>query len=187
MTSSLIPFLQYDSFFKIEWFITSLSYNNRYAITSYSFNFITRFACMILRMGDKFANRLRECLGSSDLKGGQTRLAIFLGVKPQAVQQWLSGETEPRPSRYRKIAEFFKMSEQEFLFAGSSELSDHKNTIKDDSALIEFLGVGKDGIDLERMEQLKIFFHAPKKTREKAIQTIKKPGDGRSKKTGEGE
>ncbi len=50
---------------------------------------------MICVMSDEFAKKLRDCFDSSNISisGGQTRLAIHLGIKPQAVQQWLSGKT----------------------------------------------------------------------------------------------
>lgn len=38
--------------------------------------------------------------------GNQSELARFVGVSPQAVQQWISGETSPRGKNLSKLAEF---------------------------------------------------------------------------------
>lgn len=37
----------------------------------------------------------------------QTELARFVGVTPQAVQQWVAGVTQPSPARIEKVAQFF--------------------------------------------------------------------------------
>lgn len=39
--------------------------------------------------------------------GNQSELARYCNVSPQAVQQWLAGETSPRDATMRKAAEFF--------------------------------------------------------------------------------
>lgn len=100
---------------------------------------------MIEIMSDEFAKKLRSYFGDADLKGEQTRLAEFLDISPQAVQQWMSGKTEPGQKRYKKIAEFFNISESEFRFGTNNKTLEHEmlaNTQKtiDDVETLDLLG-----------------------------------------------
>lgn len=47
----------------------------------------------------------------------QTELAQFVGVSPQAVQQWVSGTTRPTGERLEKVAQFFGVPIHELLVA----------------------------------------------------------------------
>jgi SOS-response transcriptional repressor LexA len=49
--------------------------------------------------------------------GNQSELARFVGVTPQAVQQWIAGETSPRGNNLRKVAEFLGAT-LEYLLTG---------------------------------------------------------------------
>ena len=46
----------------------------------------------------------------------QSELARIVGVSPQTVQQWESGETSPRPSRYKGLANALHVTEQWLVF-----------------------------------------------------------------------
>ena len=45
----------------------------------------------------------------------QTELARFVGVTPQAVQQWVAGATQPSPERIEKVAQFFGVRAADLL------------------------------------------------------------------------
>jgi len=55
-----------------------------------------------------FSHRLKEALNASPLN--QSGLARVLHVKPQSVQQWLSGKNFPRHPRIRSIAQHLNVS-----------------------------------------------------------------------------
>ena len=48
--------------------------------------------------------------------GNQSELARFVGVTPQAVQQWISEETSPRGKNLEKAAEFLGVTPAELRF-----------------------------------------------------------------------
>lgn len=52
-------------------------------------------------LGERIAKKLQIKNG-----GNQSELARYVGVSSQAVQQWISGDTQPRDKRLEKIAEF---------------------------------------------------------------------------------
>lgn len=78
---------------------------------------------MILSMSKEFAEKLKKAFGD-DLHGGQTRLAKWMDVTPQTVQQWMSGKTEPRRTKYKQIADFFNTTVQELFFYDEINNSD---------------------------------------------------------------
>lgn len=55
------------------------------------------------------ANRLEISLQNKN-GGNQSELARFVGVSPQAVQKWVSGETVPKGNNLTKAAEFLGVS-----------------------------------------------------------------------------
>lgn len=57
-------------------------------------------------MGQRISDALHRKNG-----GNQSEMARFIGVSPQAVQKWISGETEPRGKNLTKAAEFLGVSE----------------------------------------------------------------------------
>jgi len=56
-------------------------------------------------LGGRIAQALQKKNG-----GNQSELARYVGVTPQAVQQWISGETSPRGKRLARIADFLGVS-----------------------------------------------------------------------------
>ncbi|HEY9147038.1 MAG TPA: S24 family peptidase [Thiobacillus sp.] len=70
------------------------------------------------------ANRLQQLLLKKN-GGNQSEMARFIHVSPQAVQKWISGETEPRGKNLDKAAEFLGVSAAELKFgiqAGTSRI-----------------------------------------------------------------
>lgn len=56
-------------------------------------------------MNRDMAKRIADLLQAKN-GGNQSELARYVGVSPQAVQQWISGETSPRGKNLTKLAEF---------------------------------------------------------------------------------
>jgi phage repressor protein C with HTH and peptisase S24 domain len=61
------------------------------------------------------ANRLGQALLTKN-GGNQSEMARYIGVKPQAVQKWLAGKSEPKGKNLKKAAEFLGMSEAELRY-----------------------------------------------------------------------
>lgn len=59
--------------------------------------------------------RLERLLGEKN-GGNQSELARFVGVSPQAVQQWIAGETSPRGKNLERAADFLNVSPAELRF-----------------------------------------------------------------------
>lgn len=55
------------------------------------------------------ANRIELALRNKN-GGNQSELARFIGVSPQAVQKWVSGEAAPKGDNLKKAAEFLGVS-----------------------------------------------------------------------------
>jgi transcriptional regulator with XRE-family HTH domain len=53
--------------------------------------------------------------------GNQSELARFVGVTPQAVQKWVSGDSEPKGGNLRKAAEFLNVSPAYLRFGSDGE------------------------------------------------------------------
>lgn len=66
-------------------------------------------------IGRRISELLQEKNG-----GNQSELARFVGVSPQAVQQWVAGETSPRGNNLRKVAEFLGTTLEYLLTGGIS-------------------------------------------------------------------
>lgn len=64
-------------------------------------------------MSKEFGDRLKSYLSKW---GDQTRLAEYLGVEPQSVQQWCAGKTEPERDKIPGIAAYIGISEMELMF-----------------------------------------------------------------------
>lgn len=70
-------------------------------------------------IGKRIAHLLREKTG-----GNQSELARFIGVTPQAVQKWISGETEPRGKNLDRVAEFLGVTSSHLRYGdGAAKLS----------------------------------------------------------------
>ncbi|MDR0703202.1 MAG: helix-turn-helix domain-containing protein [Azoarcus sp.] len=61
------------------------------------------------------ATRIAELLQAKN-GGNQSELARYVGVSPQAVQQWVAGETTPRGKNLVKLADFFSITPSEIQF-----------------------------------------------------------------------
>lgn len=61
------------------------------------------------------ANRLGQALAARN-GGNQSEMARYIGVKPQAVQKWLAGKSEPKGKNLKKAAEFLGMSEAQLRY-----------------------------------------------------------------------
>lgn len=60
--------------------------------------------------------------------GNQSELARHVGVSPQAVQQWIAGETSPRGKNLIKVAEFLGVSPSELQYG--EQLLDDLSTLQ---------------------------------------------------------
>lgn len=69
---------------------------------------------MTTDIGCRISERLQKKNG-----GNQSEMARFVGVSPQAVQQWVAGETSPRGSNLRKVCEFLGTT-LEYLLTGAA-------------------------------------------------------------------
>lgn len=67
-------------------------------------------------METEFSKRLKRWLDEKDVRGVYTRLAKHVGVSPQSVQQWVSGETQPKNDKYPLIADFLGKTEIEVRY-----------------------------------------------------------------------
>lgn len=70
-------------------------------------------------MNNLFASRLAEAMRESGVTAAD--MARNIGISPQSVQQWLSGETMPRPNRLTKIAAIVGMTVTELMEVASKD------------------------------------------------------------------
>lgn len=76
-------------------------------------------------MNTSIGKRIDLLINAAIPGGNQSVLARFVGVTPQAVQQWVAGETAPRGKNLAKIAEFFEIWPSIVQFgAGASDISE---------------------------------------------------------------
>lgn len=66
------------------------------------------------------ANRISELLRAKN-GGNQSEVARYIGVSPQAVQQWVTGETAPRGNNLIKLADFLGVSRSYLQFGEESK------------------------------------------------------------------
>jgi len=99
--------------------ITSKSYNICKPISSNSFNDIYKTPLYDCEMKEEIGRRIKELL---DIKNGgnQSALAKHVGVSPQAVQQWVAGETSPKGKNLEKAAEFLNATKS-YISYGDQE------------------------------------------------------------------
>jgi SOS-response transcriptional repressor LexA len=71
-------------------------------------------------MTTELAKRIAELLSAKN-GGNQSELARYAGVSPQAVQQWLAGETSPRGKNLAKVAGFFEISVKDLTYGDSKD------------------------------------------------------------------
>ena len=78
-----------------------------------------------------FAERVRE--RASRLTLSQSDIARRLGVRPQSVQQWFSGETVPRTQRLRELAALLQTSVR-YLLGGAPDAGEGNTSTHEGSA-----------------------------------------------------
>lgn len=78
-------------------------------------------------IGQRISSLLQDKNG-----GNQSELARYVGVTPQAVQQWVAGETSPRGNNFRKVAEFLETT-IEYLLTGGITVSRKIGPISDEN------------------------------------------------------
>lgn len=64
------------------------------------------------------ANRIEQALERKN-GGNQSEMARFVGVSPQAVQKWISGDAEPKGKNLTKAAEFLGIPAAILKFGGA--------------------------------------------------------------------
>jgi len=74
------------------------------------------------------AKRLEQALKDKN-DGNQSEMARFVGVTPQAVQKWISGDTEPRGKNLKKASEFLGVPEATLKF-GAEAVNHRQETDK---------------------------------------------------------
>lgn len=72
-------------------------------------------------MSASIGKRIELLINAAIPGGNQSVLARFVGVSPQAVQQWVAGETTPRGKNLAKIAEFFGVSPSIVQFGAGAQ------------------------------------------------------------------
>ena len=71
--------------------------------------------CSIERYNAHFAVTLRELMAKHGTT--QKELAAFVGIRPQSLAQYCSGETTPNGEKLLKIAEFYNIT-TDYLLTG---------------------------------------------------------------------
>lgn len=96
-------------------------------ITSNSCSERNKVSLYYSNMGNEIKDRLRHALEAKN-GGNQTELAEYIGVKPQAVQQWMNGKTKPKGNNLEKAAEYLGVTPSYLLFGTNSSINDkHRN------------------------------------------------------------
>lgn len=73
-------------------------------------------------MDTSIGKRIERLLESKN-GGNQSELARFVGVSPQAVQQWIADETSPRGRNLAMAAEYLGTTPAELRFGGPHPIS----------------------------------------------------------------
>lgn len=71
-------------------------------------------------MNTEIGNRIDRLIRAAIAGANQSILARFVGVSPQAVQQWVAGATAPRGKNLTKVADFFELSPAVIQFGASA-------------------------------------------------------------------
>lgn len=95
--------------------ITSKSYRHSTRTASKSCSDNYKAALYSHEMKENMGQRIERLLGDKN-GGNQSELARFVGVSPQAVQQWIAGETSPRGKNLERAADFLNVSPAELRF-----------------------------------------------------------------------
>ena len=104
-------------------------------------------------MNKTAGTRIDELLKIKGLS--QSDLAKAIGVKPQAIQQWISGDTTPKEPNLKKAADYLSVT-AEYLRYG-----DNKNI----QSLEEIIAkhTNKPGVTLQRADLIEIAASLPEK------------------------
>ncbi len=105
-------------------------------------------------MKEEIGKRIKELL---DIKNGgnQSALADYIGVSPQAVQQWIAGNTSPKGKNLKKAAEFLNAS-QAYISYGDKESSyDTKEPDDREREISKLLGVDIRSFSADKINMLR--------------------------------
>lgn len=105
--------------------------------------------CSIERYNAHFAVTLRDLMEKNHTT--QKELAKFVGIRPQSLAQYCSGETTPNGEKLLKIAEFFKVT-TDYLLTG---------TIIEDIPVREMLGLSERTVENMRLVKEGYFEDTP--------------------------
>lgn len=105
--------------------------------------------CSIERYNAHFAVTLRNLMEKNHTT--QKELAKFVGIRPQSLAQYCSGETTPNGEKLLKIAEYFKVT-TDYLLTG---------TIIEDIPVREMLGLSERTVENMRLVKDGYFEDAP--------------------------
>lgn len=86
-------------------------------------------------MKTEMAKRIFEALQARG--GNQSEFARYVGVTPQSVQQWISGETGPRRNNLVRAADYLKVTTQYLQFGDTSVVVPEADSVKIDGDSIE--------------------------------------------------
>ena len=95
-------------------------------------------------MSKEIGERIEKLLQAKN-GGNQSELARFVGVTPQAVQQWISGDTAPKGKNLEKVADFLCVS-RAFLSYGVIEGKPAKISTKGITGMVVEPGPDIQGI-----------------------------------------
>lgn len=144
--------------------ITSNSCSECYKLSLYHFG-----------MGEDFKDRLKRLLDAKN-GGNQSELAEYVGVKPQSVQQWLAGKTQPnnKKGNLSRSAEFLGVTSSYLLYGDENQLKQHhaneykvtkikpnkKTTIKRSSLILNIIG-RLEHLPIEDLEKVDLLTKNP--------------------------
>lgn len=90
------------------------------------------------------AQRLADLLTKNNTN--MSELAVYVGVSPQAVKQWVDGSTAPKGANLKKAAEYLKTTEAHIQFGADKTNQNHidkvaPNNIRDGYIYLDLLDV----------------------------------------------
>lgn len=103
-------------------------------------------------MKGNFGKKLKSLLK----RGDQTRLAVYLDISPQSVQQWTTGETTPELDKIPRIAEFIRVPKEDLLELLLQEDDEHPpaNNIAAQDLGIYTASSNKSGLTIEESKAI---------------------------------
>ena len=85
------------------------------------------------------AKRLADLLAKNN--ANMSELAVYVGVSPQAVKQWIDGSTAPKGANLKKTAEYLKTTEAHIQFGDTIGDKVTPNDIRDGYIYLDLLDV----------------------------------------------